>query len=183
MRTRWFKTALQNETDAPISGYVGLGSNLGSREALLRAAVVAIDRLPRTRVTGCSSFFQSRPMGPVSQPLFLNAVTRIRTRLSPIDLLEELQKIERRFGRVRKKQRWGPRTLDLDILVLDDIVVDQRNLVVPHPGIHARSFVLYPLMEIAPALRIPGRGTPASMLRNCPGPAPHRYHRQMPTIR
>ena len=116
-------------------------------------------------------------MGPVSQSLFLNAVVEIKTRLSPSDLLKGLQKIERRFGRVRKKQQWGPRTLDLDILVLDDIVMDQWNLVIPHPGIPARLFVLYPLMELAPGLCIPGMGTPVSMIRSCPGPTPSRHYR------
>lgn len=112
-------------------------------------------------------------MGPVSQPLFTNAVAQVRTRLSPRALLTELQKIERRGGRVRKL-RWGPRTLDLDLLVYAGIIVEQDDLTIPHPGIPERSFVLYPLLEIAPSLEIPGMGTPASLIRRCRGPAPRR---------
>lgn len=112
-------------------------------------------------------------MGSVSQPVFTNAVVEIHTRLSPRALLAELQKIERRGGRVRKL-RWGPRTLDLDILLYADIILDQDDLTIPHPGIPARSFVLYPLREIAPNLEIPGMGTPASLITTCPGPAPRR---------
>lgn len=112
-------------------------------------------------------------MGSVSQPLFTNAVVQIRTRLSPWALLAELQKIERRSGRVRKL-RWGPRTLDLDLLVYADIIMDQSDLTIPHPGIRTRPFVLYPLLEIAPNLEIPGLGTPASLVPRCAGPAPRR---------
>lgn len=120
-----------------------------------------------------SGWYRSLPMGGVSQPQFTNAVAQVRTRLPPELLLAELQKIERRGGRIRKL-RWGPRTLDLDLLVYADIILDRLDLKIPHPGIPARPFVLYPLLEIAPALEIPGMGTPASLIRGCSGPAPRR---------
>jgi len=103
-------------------------------------------------------------MGGISQPFFTNAVVRITTRLPPAALLNELQKIECRFGRVRKL-RWGPRTLDLDILLYGDLVLECRELMVPHPGIPFRSFVLYPLREIAPHVDIPGMGTPDRLIK------------------
>lgn len=159
--------------DAPVAAYIGLGSNLGDGPAQLRSAATAIDRLPRTSVSGRSSWYRSAPMGVVSQPLFTNAALRIDTRLAAPTLLKELQKIEQRFGRTRKL-RWGPRTLDLDILVYGGIVLDRRGLTIPHPGIPCRAFVLYPLLEIAPNLDVPGMGTPASLIRSCPGPAPRR---------
>ena len=158
--------------------YVGLGSNLGDRPSRLRKGIAGIDRLPRTRVVRRSSFYRSLPMGVIDQPLFLNAVVQIRTRLTPLDLLEELQKIERRSGRIRKL-RWGPRTLDLDILVYGDIIMDREDLRIPHPGIPIRLFVLYPLLQIAPRLPIPEMGTPVSMVKECPGPAPKRWRRSL----
>lgn len=112
-------------------------------------------------------------MGRVSQPLFTNAVAQVHTRLSPRALLVELHKIERRGGRVRKL-RWGPRTLDLDLLVYAGIIMDHDDLTIPHPGIPVRSFVLYPFLEIAPNLEIPGMGTPASLISRCPEPPPRR---------
>lgn len=163
----------QQIRDESVAAYIGLGSNLGDSAARLRAAVSALDRLPATKVRGCSSLYQSIPMGVIQQPMFINAVGRIDTRLTPEALLAELHKIERRFRRIRKL-RWGPRSLDLDILVHGNIVRDQPGLIVPHPGIPLRSFVLYPLLEIAPGLNIPGMGTPAELVRRCRGPAPAR---------
>lgn len=160
----------------PVIAYIALGGNLGDRESILRRSIIAIDRLPRTRVSRRSSFYRSLPMGDIHQPLFLNAVVQIRTRLAPFDLLLELQKIERRFGRIRKL-RWGPRTLDLDVLVYGNINTDWPDLMIPHPGIPSRLFVLYPLLEIAPELSIPGMGTPVSLVRECRGPAPLRTKR------
>lgn len=112
-------------------------------------------------------------MGGITQPSFTNAVVQIRTRLPPQVLLAELHKIERRGGRIRTL-RWGPRTLDLDLLVYADIEMDQGDLTIPHPGIPVRGFVVYPLLEIAPNLNIPGMGTPASLVNHCPGPPPRR---------
>lgn len=160
-------------SESPVAAFIGLGSNLGHGPSSLRTAIADIDRLPRTRTRRRSPCYRSLPMGNVSQPLFTNAVVEIRTRLPPRTLLAELQKIERRSGRVRKL-RWGSRTLDLDLLVYTDIVLDHGDLTIPHPGIPYRSFVLYPLREIAPNLHIPGMGSPAALVSDCPGPAPLR---------
>lgn len=154
----------RKDIDAPVTAYIGLGSNLGDGPARLRGAAASIARLPRTLAGARSGLYQSLPMGPVSQPLFTNAVLVIKTRLPPGRLLAELQKIERRFGRIRKL-RWGPRTLDLDILVYDGIVLERPGLSLPHPGIPDRSFVLYPLREIAPGLEIPGMGMPEELIK------------------
>lgn len=159
--------------ERPVTAYVGVGGNLGDRKATLSAAVTDIDRLPRTRVSRRSAFYASRPMGVISQPPFVNAVARLETRLPARALLAELQGIERRWGRIRKL-RWGPRTLDLDILVYGNTIMDRCALVIPHPGIPSRPFVLYPLEEIAPNLEIPGLGTPRALRRRCAGPAPQR---------
>lgn len=156
-----------------MAAYIGLGSNMGDGPTTLRNAIAAIDRLPRTRVGRRSSFYRSPPMGVVSQPSFINAVVRVVTRLTAPDLLLELHEIERRFGRVRKL-RWGPRTLDLDILVYGDTITNRRDLIIPHPGIPSRPFVLYPLAEIAPRLPIPGMGTARSLVRQCRGAVPVR---------
>lgn len=164
---------LTDPGDRAVAAYIGLGSNLGDRVRRVRSALSHLDRLPQTRVNRRSSLYRSVPVGVVDQPLFINAVVRVRTRLTPEALLVELQKIERRFGRIRKL-RWGPRSLDLDILVYGGVVRDEPALVVPHPGIPHRPFVLYPLLEIAPNLDVPGMGTPADMARRCPGPAPRR---------
>lgn len=172
-------TTVSNEhPDVPVSAYIGLGSNLGDRCTQLRSAIVDIDRLARTRVNRRSTFYRSNPMGVVSQPLFINAVVRIETRLAAPALLRELQRIERRFGRMRTL-RWGPRTLDLDILAYGGIVLNRPDLRIPHPGIPGRAFVLYPLAEIAPNLCLPGMGRPAALIRTCSGPAPRRL-RQIP---
>lgn len=112
-------------------------------------------------------------MGRVSQPLFTNGVVEIRTRLSPRALLAELQAIERRNGRVRTL-RWGPRTLDLDLLVYGDTSMREEDLVIPHPGIPHRSFVIQPLFEIAPNLSIPGMQPPALLIKRCGQEAPRR---------
>ena len=161
---------------SPVPAFVGLGSNLGPGPARLQSAIAAIDRLPRTMVGRRSSWYRSLPMGVVSQPVFTNAVVQIFTRLSPRALLAALHDIERRGGRVRTLH-WGPRTVDLDILVYADTMIEQAELTIPHPGIPVRPFVLYPLFEIAPNLEIPGMGTPAALIKHCPGPAPRRLSR------
>lgn len=147
-----------------MTAYIGLGGNLGDAPARLRGAATSIARLPQTLAGARSGLYLSLPMGSVSQPLFTNAVLAIRTRLPPETLLAALQKIERRFGRVRKL-RWGPRTLDLDILVYGDVILKRPGLLLPHPGIPDRAFVLYPLRQIAPGLTIPGMGTPEELIK------------------
>lgn len=156
-----------------MAAYVGVGSNIGNGPVTLRNAIESVDRLPRTRVGRRSSFYRSPPMGVVSQKSFVNAVVRVETRLTAPALLLALHAIERRFGRVRRL-RWGPRTLDLDILVYGDSTMNRQGLIIPHPGISLRPFVLYPLVEIAPGLHVPGMGTARSLLRQCRGPVPTR---------
>lgn len=138
--------------------YVGLGSNLGDSPATLRAALAAIGQLDQVYLASRSSLYRSAPLGPSDQPDYCNAVAALLTRLAPGALLKALHGIEESFGRVRGGDRWGPRTLDLDLLLYADRALDGPDLVVPHPGLAQRNFVLYPLAEIAPDIRIPGFG-------------------------
>jgi 2-amino-4-hydroxy-6-hydroxymethyldihydropteridine diphosphokinase len=137
--------------------FIGLGSNLGDRERFIRQAVEEIARMPETRLVRVSSLYDSEPVGVQDQPVFLNAVGIFETELEPRELLWHLQLVERRLGRVRAK-RWGPRTVDLDILLYGDLVIEQEDLVVPHPELENRAFVLIPLFELDPELVHPGTG-------------------------
>lgn len=138
--------------------YIALGSNLADPLQQVRQACQELAGLPESELITCSSLYRSRPMGPVEQPDYINAVACIDTRLSPHALLDELQAIEHAHQRVRQ-QRWGPRTLDLDVLLYADEVLRDADLTIPHPGMAQRAFVLYPLQEIAPDdLMIPGLG-------------------------
>ncbi len=142
-----------------IDAYVGLGSNLGDPLAQLRRAVRALAALPGTRLCAVSPRYRNRPLGPADQPDYVNAVARLATDLAPRDLLAALQDIERAQGRVRDGRRWGPRTLDLDLLLYGDEVIDEPGLRVPHPGLAERDFVVLPLARVAPpGLTVPGRG-------------------------
>ncbi|SDS92499.1 2-amino-4-hydroxy-6-hydroxymethyldihydropteridinediphosphokinase [Halopseudomonas xinjiangensis] len=148
--------------------FVGLGSNLAEPEAQIREALCALDRVPRTELQAVSSLYRSPPLGPAEQPDYLNAVVSLHTALEAESLLDHLQDIERAQGRVRKAERWGPRSLDLDILLFGDQIVDTPRLTVPHYHMHHRAFVLYPLAELAPELVMPD-GTPLSaLLERCP---------------
>ncbi len=140
--------------------YVGLGSNLGAREGRLRDAVGAMTTLPGTRLVAESSIFVSAPLGAAeAQPDYFNAVVELDTLLSPHALLEALQKIEQAAGRTRLAGlQNAARTLDLDILLYDDLIIDERGLHVPHPRLQERAFVLLPLSEIAPDCVVPGLG-------------------------
>ena len=144
--------------------YVGLGSNLGDREALLRASLVALESDPAIEVVAVSSFRETEPVGYLDQPRFLNAVAALETTLAPRALLERLLAIERGLGRVREGPRFGPRPIDLDLLLHGDAVVAEPRLTVPHPRLHERRFVLEPLAELAPALDVPGRGRVDTLL-------------------
>ena len=138
---------------------IGLGSNVGDRQAHLRAAVDGLRALPRTELLAVSDTIQTEPVGPVPQGPYLNAAALVRTRLAPRELLHALLAIELARGRDRAaEQRWGPRTLDLDLLLYADHVIDEPGLTVPHPRLHQRRFVLGPLAQIAGGMRIPGRG-------------------------
>lgn len=146
--------------------YVGLGSNLGRPRRQIETAFTALAELPGSRLVGCSSLYASAPMGPADQPDYLNAVAAIRTRLAPLALLDALQAIESRQGRVRDR-RWGPRTLDLDLLLYGDQRIELPRLQVPHPGIGRRAFVLAPLVELAGEIQIPGQGSATTLLAAC----------------
>ncbi len=143
--------------------YVGLGSNEGDREAHLVAALQALSRIDAVAVLRCSSLFDSAPVGP-SQPRFLNAVVALECCLPPLRLLTILQRIEEDLGRRRDGTRWGPRPIDLDILVWDGEVVAEPNLQVPHLELHKRRFALEPLVELAPALEHPVLGVTVQQL-------------------
>ena len=147
--------------------YIGLGSNLDNPESQVKTAIEALAGLSQIRLQDHSSLYRSAPMGPQDQPDYVNAVAKLSTGLEPEALLDKLQGIERAQGRVRA-QRWGPRTLDLDILLYGQRVLATERLKIPHPGIAERSFVLYPLAEINGQLEIPGLGRVQSLLEQCP---------------
>lgn len=152
-----------------VTAYIGLGGNLADTLGLLRSARVAIAAVDGIRETAFSSFYRSAPMGPADQPDYVNAVMAVATTLPPHALLQALQAIELSHGRVRTGLRWGPRTLDLDILLYGDGQIADATLTVPHPGIAEREFVLYPLAEIAPSeLPIPGKGVLSDLVAACP---------------
>ena len=138
--------------------YVGIGSNLDEPARQVEAAFSGLAALPGTRLAARSSLYRSRPFGGIEQPDFVNAVAGLLTILAPGELLGGMQSIEQQAGRTRNGPRWGPRVLDLDLLVYAGRKVDEPGLVVPHPGIAERNFVLLPLGEIAPQLVIPGLG-------------------------
>lgn len=139
--------------------WVGLGGNLGNVETTLMEALWAIDALPQTSIRAQSALYRTPAWGRTGQPDFLNAAVELQTRMTPRVLLEHLLAIEVRFGRVRgNEERWGPRKLDLDLLVFGDLELDEPGLHLPHPHLHERAFVLVPLAEIAPSLQIAGRG-------------------------
>ncbi|MDP2904024.1 MAG: 2-amino-4-hydroxy-6-hydroxymethyldihydropteridine diphosphokinase [Methylovulum sp.] len=151
-----------------VAAYIGLGSNLASPVTQIKAARNAIAAIAGIKELAFSSLYQSLPMGPQDQPDYVNAVMSIETSLSPTDLLCCLQRIEQAQGRIRRGERWGARTLDLDILIYSGQLIESPELTVPHNGIAERSFVLYPLYEIAPQLVIPGKGNIADLIANCP---------------
>ena len=144
--------------------YIGLGSNLGDPVSQVRSAFEALGGLRDSGFAVCSSLYRSSPMGPSDQPDFVNAVVAVLTRLGPHDLMRELQRIEDAHGRRRDTRHWGPRTLDLDLLVLGSLVVDEPDLHIPHPGIAERNFVLLPFAEIAPSVVVPGHGSVRRLL-------------------
>jgi 2-amino-4-hydroxy-6-hydroxymethyldihydropteridine diphosphokinase len=146
------------------SAYVGLGANLGHREATIRAAVEALGAEEGVEIVALSTLRETEPVGVGEQPLFLNGVVALATALSARELLDRLLEIEQRFGRVRTPGEHGPRTLDLDLLLYGDDAIDEPGLTLPHPRLHERRFVLEPLGELAPGLVVPGRGAVESLL-------------------
>ena len=134
--------------------YIGLGSNLNSPKHQINAALQQLSKISKTTLIFHSSLYSSRPLGPQDQPDFINAAAAINTALNPHALLDKLQAIEQMSGRERK-QHWGPRTLDLDLLLFGDQTIKSERLTVPHPHMRQRNFVLHPLFEIAPELTLP----------------------------
>ncbi|HHH44476.1 MAG TPA: 2-amino-4-hydroxy-6-hydroxymethyldihydropteridine diphosphokinase [Gammaproteobacteria bacterium] len=147
--------------------FIGLGSNLDQPVSRVLRAIHALEGLPESSLRAQSSLYRSAPMGPQDQPDYVNAVVQLTTRLSPEDLLDQLQQVEDAHGRTRERH-WGPRTLDLDILLYGEQVITSERLQVPHPGLAQRNFVLYPLAEIAGDLPVPGLGRLQSLLEQCP---------------
>jgi len=144
--------------------YVGLGTNLGDRAAMIRAAVEHLRREPGMTVVAMSSVRETEPVGLLDQPRFLNAAAAIETELPPRGLLDRLLAIERQLGRTRDGPRFGPRTIDLDLLLYGDEQIDEPGLQVPHPRLHERLFALEPLLELDRALTVPGRGALAEIV-------------------
>lgn len=146
--------------------FVGLGSNLADPAAQVSQALDALNGLPQTRVLRRSSLYRSAPVGYLEQPDFVNAVAQLETELAPRALLDALLALEHECGRTREFRN-APRTLDLDVLLYDDLVHHEHGLTVPHPQMHLRAFVLQPLLEIAPDCVIPGVGTAAEAAKVC----------------
>ncbi|EOU2464492.1 2-amino-4-hydroxy-6-hydroxymethyldihydropteridine diphosphokinase [Vibrio navarrensis] len=138
-----------------IRAYIAIGSNLADPVAQANRAIAALKSLPNSELIAVSQLYSSTPMGPQNQPDYINAVAEIQTELTPLQLLDYTQAIELEQGRVRKEERWGPRTLDLDLLLYGNEVIDSERLTIPHYGMKEREFVLYPLAEIAPNLTLP----------------------------
>ena len=146
-----------------ITAYLGLGSNLGDREANINKALVELVRSGRTRLTRVSSIYETEPVGIEDQPAFLNAAAEIETELDARELLAAIREAERRSGR-KKTFKWGPRIIDIDILLYGDERLTEENLEIPHPEMHRRAFVLTPLAEIAPLVKHPERGLTARQM-------------------
>lgn len=147
--------------------YIGLGSNLGDPLKQLQRAITELGELPATSLTAQSHWYCSAPMGPQDQPDYYNGVVQLCTALTPLELLRQLQTIEQQHQRIRERH-WGPRTLDLDILLFGNQIIDLPDLQVPHPGLYQRNFVLLPLADITPALEFPDGSHLAMRLENCP---------------
>lgn len=148
--------------------YIGLGANLANPVQQLELAIAALRQVPHSRLVAVSSLYGSKPMGPQDQPDYVNAVAAIDTSLLPEQLLDALQSIEQSQGRQRKAERWGPRTLDLDILLYGEQIINTERLTVPHYGLKLREFVLYPLAEIATELQLPDGTVLSSLLEQVP---------------
>jgi 2-amino-4-hydroxy-6-hydroxymethyldihydropteridine diphosphokinase len=147
-----------------VLALIGLGGNLGEVAPRLKAATASLDATPGIHVVSRSRFYRTAPWGVVEQPHFVNAAIGVETTLDPHALLDALLDTERLFGRVRDGERWGPRTLDLDLLAYGDLVIDDARLSVPHPRIAERAFVLLPLADIAGHVVLPGVGLVADLL-------------------
>ncbi|MBE3588464.1 MAG: 2-amino-4-hydroxy-6-hydroxymethyldihydropteridine diphosphokinase [Thermoanaerobacteraceae bacterium] len=146
-----------------VVAYIGLGSNMGGKKANLKAALELLGRVPGVRLLRVAPFYRTDPVGYTDQDWFVNTVAEVETTLSPRELLAACLDIENRLGRVRDI-RWGPRVIDLDLLLYNGQVIDEPGLVVPHPRMHERAFVVVPLADLVPELVIPGRGKVSKLL-------------------
>jgi len=146
--------------------FIGIGSNKNHPYFRIYSVLRQINRLKSTFIVKKSSLYKTKPLGPQSQPNFINAVIEIKTNLDPHELLNELQSLEKRHNR-KKTKKWGPRSIDLDILIYNKIIMDSKNLIIPHPGLEYREFVLIPLYEITGyGYEIPKYGKVASLIKN-----------------
>ncbi|HDS1153291.1 TPA: 2-amino-4-hydroxy-6-hydroxymethyldihydropteridine diphosphokinase [Pluralibacter gergoviae] len=155
--------------------YIAIGSNLASPLDQVNAAIAALGDIPHSRTVAVSAFYRTPPLGPQDQPDYLNAALALETFLEPEALLDQTQRIELQQGRVRKAERWGPRTLDLDIMLFGDRIIRSERLTVPHYDMHNRGFMLWPLAEIAPDLRFPDGSTLAERLQVLGCAKPHHW--------
>lgn len=150
-----------------MRAYIGLGSNLANPRQQVAQALLALAAIPQTQLLANSPLYRSAPIGPGVQPDYVNAVALLETALNPLALLDALQAIEQDHQRVRI-EHWGPRTLDLDILLLDQLQIDSERLKVPHPYLRQRNFVLYPLADISPELHLPDGTSLQQLMAECP---------------
>lgn len=148
-----------------IPAYVALGSNLGEPRRQVQTALQRLGAIAETRLIATSRLYHTVPMGPQDQPEFVNVAAGLLTQLKPRALLEQLQDIERAMGRAPPAVRWGARIIDLDLLLYGSLQLNEPDLQLPHPGVHARNFVLYPLADFAPTLRVPGYGSVEELAR------------------
>lgn len=155
--------------------YIALGSNLASPLDQVNAAIAAISEIPNSRIVAVSSLYRTPPLGPPDQPDYLNAAVALETDLVPEALLDHTQRIELQQGRVRKAERWGPRTLDLDIMLFGDITLNTERLIVPHYDMKNRGFMLWPLFEIAPDLHFPDGESLQAILARLNAPKPDAW--------
>jgi len=160
------KVVEEDQTISMIKAYIGMGSNLDEPIQQLQNALLELREIPETKLATVSSFYRSKPVGPQDQPDFINAVAEIETALSAEDLLDALQEIEAKHERVRERH-WGPRTLDLDILLFGDEIIDTKRLNVPHKEMLNRNFVLLPLFELTNDMIIPGAGKLGDYVDKC----------------
>ena len=151
-----------------IRAYIGVGSNLGDPVAQVKDAIEELEMLPDSVMHATSSLYSSKPMGPADQPDYINAVAGFKTVLEAEALLQQLHMIENVHGRKRNGVQWGARTLDLDILLYGQEMIDELALTIPHPGLYTRSFVLQPLFEIAPKLTLPSGDALSKWITTCP---------------
>jgi 2-amino-4-hydroxy-6-hydroxymethyldihydropteridine diphosphokinase len=146
-------------TPSWVPAYVGIGSNLDDPPAQVASAFISLGRLANSKLVARSRLYRTRPLGPQDQPEFVNAAAGMLTTLSARELLSALKELERTLGRAQPVVRWGPRRIDLDLLMYSDLRMAERDLVLPHAGLTERNFVLYPLRDIAPEVVVPGHGS------------------------